>query len=157
ILKLRSERANILGFPTHAHWILDDNMAKTPDAAMNLMLRVWKAAVGRVHEEVKDMQEIADQAKEKITIEPWDYRYYAEKVRQAKYDIDQNEVKQFLQLDKIRDGMLYAAKQVFGLDMVKIEGVPVCQADVTVYEVHRDGKLVGLWYFDPYARPGKNS
>lgn len=157
ILKLRAERAKILGFPTHAHWILDDNMAKTPDNAMDLMLRVWKAAVGRIDEEVADMQAIADQEKEKITIEPWDYRYYAEKVRKTKYDIDQNEVKQYLQLDKIRDGMFWAAKQVYGLDMVKIDGVPIAHPDMTVYEVRRGDKLVGLWYFDPYARAGKNS
>lgn len=157
ILKLRAERARILGFPTHAHWVLDDNMAKTPDAAMNLMLKVWKAAVARVHEEVADMQEVADKEGAKITIEPWDYRYYAEKVRHAKYDVDQNLVKQYLQLDNVRDGMFFAAKQVYGLDMVKIEGLPVVHPDVTVYEVRRDGKQIGLWYFDPYARDGKNS
>lgn len=157
ILKLRTERARILGFPTHAHWSLDDCMAKTPDAAMSLMLRVWKASINRVHQEVADMQKIADAEGAKITIEPWDYRFYAEKVRKAKYDIDQNEVKQYLQLDKIREGMFWAAKQVYGLDMVKIEGVPIVQPDVTVYEVHRDGKQIGLWYFDPYARDGKNS
>lgn len=157
ILKLRSERARILGFPTHAHWILDDNMAKTPDAAMNLMMMVWKAAVARVREEVADMQAIADKENSKITIEPWDYRYYAEKVRKDKYDIDQNEVKQYLQLDKILEGMFWAAKQVYGLEMVKVEGVPVVQPDVTVYEVRRGPELVGLWYFDPYARDGKRS
>lgn len=157
ILKLRSERAKILGFPTHAHWAVEDNMAKTPDAAMNLMLRVWKASVGRVAQEVADMQKIADEEGSKITIEPWDYRYYAEKVRKAKFDIDQNEVKQYLQLDKIREGMFWAAKQVYGLDMVKIDGVTVVHPDVTVYEVQRDGKQIGLWYFDPYARDGKNS
>ncbi len=159
ILKLRAERARILGFPTHAHWILDDNMAKTPEAAMHLMLKVWKAAVARAHEEVADMQALADKEtdREKITIEPWDYRYYAEKVRLAKYDIDQNEVKQYLQLDKIKEGMFWAANKVYGLEMVKVEGVPVVQPDVTVYEVRRGNKQVGLWYFDPYARDGKSS
>jgi peptidyl-dipeptidase Dcp len=157
ILKLRSERARILGFPTHAHWVLDNNMAKTPEAAMKLMLKVWKAAVNRVHEEVADMQAIADKEKAAITIEPWDYRYYQEKVRKAKYDIDENELKQYLELDKIRDGMFWAAKQVFGLEMVKVDGVPVMHPDVTVYEVRRDGKQIGLWYFDPYAREGKRS
>lgn len=157
ILKLRAERAQILGFQSHAHWILDDNMAKTPDAAMDLMLKVWKAAVNRVKEEVADMQAIADKEGAKITIEPWDYRYYAEKVRKDKYDIDQNVVKQYLQLDKIRDGMFWAAKQVYGLDMKKIDGLPVVHPDVTVYEVSRDGKEIGLWYFDPYAREGKRS
>jgi len=157
ILKLRTERARILGFNTHADWSLDDCMAKTPDNAMKLMLRVWAASTNRVKEEVADMQKIADAEGEKITIEPWDYRFYAEKVRKAKYDIDQNEVKQYLQLDKIREGMFWAAKQVYGLDMVKVEGLPVVHPDVTVYEVQRDGKQIGLWYFDPYARDGKNS
>ena len=162
ILKLRAERAQILGFPTHAHWLLADNMAKTPDAAMALMLRVWKASTARVHQEVADMQAIADaEAKKngsaKITIEPWDYRHYAEKVRKDKYDIDQNEVKQYLQLDKILEGMFDAANKVYGVEMVKVEGVPVVQPDITVYEVHRKGKQIGLWYFDPYARDGKNS
>jgi peptidyl-dipeptidase Dcp len=157
ILKLRAERARILGYPTHAHWILEDNMAKTPDAAMDLMLRVWKASVARVHEEVADMQAIADKEGVKITIEPWDYRYYAEKVRHAKYDVDQNLVKQYLQLNKIRDGMFFAAKRVYGLDMVKVGGLPIVHPDVTVYEVRRDGKQIGLWYFDPYARDGKSS
>ncbi len=157
ILKLRAERARILGFPTHAHWVLDDNMAKTPDAAMALMLKVWKASVARVHEEVADMQAIADKEPVKITIEPWDYRYYAEKVRQAKYDIDQNLVKEYLQLDKIREGMFWAANQVYGIEMVKVDDVPVILPDITVYEVRRGGKQIGLWYFDPYARDGKNS
>jgi peptidyl-dipeptidase Dcp len=157
VLKLRAERAKLLGFPTFAHWSLDDSMAKTPEAAMKLMLRVWKASVERVHEEVADMQAIADKEATKIKIEPWDYRHYAEKVRLAKYDVDQDEVKQYLQLDKIREGMFWAANKVYGVELVKVEGVTVVQPDVTVYEVHSHGKQIGLWYFDPYARDGKSS
>jgi peptidyl-dipeptidase Dcp len=157
ILKLRAERAQLLGYPTHAHWTVDDNMARTPDAAMGLMMKVWKAAVARVKEEVADMQAIADKDGARITIEPWDYRYYAEKVRKAQYDIDQNEVKQYLQLDKILEGMFWAAGQVYGLGFVRLSGVPVYHPDVAVYEVSRDGNRVGLWYFDPYARSGKKS
>lgn len=157
ILKLRAERAKLLGFPTHAHWVLDNNMAKTPDNAMKLMLKVWKAAVGRVKEEVKDMQAVADKEGAKIKIEPWDYRYYAEKVRKEKYDLDQNEVKEYLQLDKILEGMFWAAKQVFGIEMVKLKGLPTIHPDVTVYEVRSGGKQIGLWYFDPFARKGKSS
>jgi len=157
ILQLRAERAHMLGFPSHAHWTVDDNMAKTPDAAMNLMIKVWKAAVGRVKEEVADMQAIADKEGAKIKIEPWDYRYYAEKVRKAKYDIDENEVKQYFQLEKIREGMFWAAGRVYGIEFVKLSGVPIYHPDVTVYEVRRGGKRVGLWYFDPYARAGKQS
>ena len=157
IVKLRTQRAQLLGYPSHAHWIVADNMARTPEAAMGLMQRVWKAAVARVHEEVADMQEIAEAEGAKLTIEPWDYRFYAEKVRKAKYDIDQDEVKQYLQLDKIREGMFWAAGQVYGLEFVKLAGVPVYHPDMSVYEVRRDGNRVGLWYFDPYARAGKGS
>lgn len=157
VLKLRAERANILGFKNFAQWSLDDSMAKTPEAAMKLMLRVWKASVERVHQEVADMQAIADKEASKIKIEPWDYRHYAEKVRLAKYDVDQDEVKQYLQLDKIRDGMFWAANKVYGVELVKADGITVVHPDVTVYEVRRNGKQIGLWYFDPYARDGKSS
>ncbi len=157
ILKLRAERAKLLGFSTHAHWIVDDNMAKTPEAAMGLMMKVWNAAVARAKEEVADMQAVADKEGAKITIEPWDYRYYAEKVRIAKYDVDQNEVKEYLQLEKIREGMFWAAGQVYGLEFTKLSGIPVYKRDMSVYEVTRGGKRIGLWYFDPYARAGKSS
>jgi peptidyl-dipeptidase Dcp len=157
ILSLRGERAKLLGFPSHAHWIIDDNMARTPDAAMALMLKVWRAAAQRAREEIADMQQAADAEKAGHKIEPWDYRSYAEKVRKAKYDLDQNEVKAYLQLDKMREAMFWAAGQVYGLAFNLVNGVPVYHPDVRVYEVTRDGKHVGLWYFDPYARDGKQS
>jgi peptidyl-dipeptidase Dcp len=156
ILMLRGERARLLGFKSHAHWIVDDNMAKTPDAAMALMLKVWHAACARVHEEVADMQKVAD-AEHGGKIAPWDYRYYAEKVRKAKYDLDENEVKVYLQLDKMREAMFWAAGQLYGFKFSKLSGVPGYHPDVTVYEVTRDGARIGLWYFDPYARDGKQS
>ena len=157
ILSLRAERAKMLGFASHAHWITDDNMAKTPDAAMALMMKVWKAAVARVHEEVADMQKIVDTEKGGFKIAPWDYRFYAEKVRAEKYSLDQNEVKEYFQLDKMRDAMFWAAGQLYGLTFTKLSGVPVYHPDVTVYEVTRGSKRVGVWYFDPYARDGKRS
>jgi len=157
ILKLRQERAKLLGFASHAHWAVDNNMAKTPDAAMALMMKVWPAARARAIEEVKDMQAAADAAGDKITIEPWDYRYYAEKVRKAKYDVDENEVKPYLQLDKIRAGMFWAVKTLYGTEFNEIHGPSVYEPTVTVWEVTRDGKRVGLWYYDPYARKGKRS
>jgi peptidyl-dipeptidase Dcp len=159
VLALRAERAKLLGFPTHAHWIIDDHMAKTPDAAMGLMLKVWKAAVARVREEVADMQQVADvdSGKSKFKIAPWDYRYYAEKVRKAKYDLDQDEVKNYLQLEKLREAMFWAAGQLYGLAFAQVKDVPVVMPDVRVFEVTRAGKHVGLWYFDPYARDGKRS
>src|SRR5688572_1498398 len=159
ILQLRAERAKLLGFPTHAHWRLENAMAKTPERAMELMEAVWPAAIARVAEEVRDMQAVAEKEGAKITIEPWDYRYYAEKVRKAKYDLDQNEVKQYLQLEKVRDAMFFVAGEIFNFTFTPVNNVPVFHPDVTVYEVKNktSGKHVGLWYFDPYARDGKRS
>ncbi|MGA0603488.1 M3 family metallopeptidase [Caulobacter sp. KR2-114] len=161
ILKLRAERAKLLGFATHAHWITDDQMAKTPDAAMDLMLKVWAPAVARVREEVADMQQIADAEAAaggaKITIAPWDYRYYAEKVRKAKYDLDEAEIKPYLQLEKLREGMFWAAGQLYGFEFAQVTDLPVARPDIRTFEVRKNGQRVGLWYFDPYARAGKNS
>ncbi len=159
ILKLRAERAKLLGYKSHAHWRLDNTMAKTPEKALELMESVWKPAVARVTEEVADMQAIADSEKMKFNIEPWDYRYYAEKVRKARYDLDQNEVKPYLQLNNLRDGMFWVAGELFGFEFKKREGIPVFHPDMEVYEVlnKSTGMHVGLWYFDPYAREGKRS
>jgi peptidyl-dipeptidase Dcp len=157
ILQLRAQRAKLLGFASHAHWILDNNMARTPDAAMALMTKVWKAAVVRAREEIADMQAFADSEGAGIKIEPWDYRYYAEKVRIAKYDLDQTEISQYLQLDKVRESMFWVAGQLLGLQFAKLDDVRGYHPDMSVYEVRRDGKRVGLWYFDPYAREGKSS
>lgn len=159
ILQLRAERAKLLGYPTHAHWRLEPQMAKTPENAMKLMEGVWPAAIARVKEEVADMQALADKEGAKIKIEAWDYRYYAEKVRKAKYDLDQNEVKPYLQLDKIREAMFWVAGEIFDFSFSPVTGVPVFHPDVTVYEVKSisTGKHIGMWYFDPYARDGKRS
>ena len=158
ILKLRAERAKLLGFPTHAHWRVADAMAKTPENAMDLMMRVWPAAIARVHEEVAEMQAIADSEKTGVKIAPWDYRYYAEKVRGAKYDLDMNEVKAYLQLDKLREGMHWAAGQLYGFTFHPVTGLPVAHPDIKIWEVKTaDGNHRGLWYFDPYARAGKRS
>ena len=158
ILALRFERAQLLGYPTHAHYVLDEEMAKTPENALKVMMQVWPPAVTRVHEEVADMQAIADQEHAGVTIAPWDYRYYAEKVRKAKYDLDMNEVKPFLQLDKLREGMFWVAGQLYGFQFVEVHGLPTATPDIRVFEVKSAaGKHVGLWYFDPYARQGKSS
>jgi peptidyl-dipeptidase Dcp len=159
ILQLRAERARLLGFPTHAHWRLENTMAKTPERAMQLMTSVWTPAVARVRQEVADMQALADGEGARIKIEPWDYRFYQEKVRKARYDLDQNEVKQYLQLDRLREGMFWVAGELFGMQFTRVTGVPVYHPDVTVYRVtdKASGRQIGLWYFDPYARPGKRS
>lgn len=159
ILKLRKERAQLLGFKNHAEWRLQNSMAKTPEKAMELMESVWPAAIARVKEEVADMQAMADKEGAKIKIEPWDYRFYAEKVRKAKYDLDQNEVKEYLQLEKLREGMFWVAGELFNFSFTPLNNIPVYHADVKVWEVKdkTSGKHIGLWYFDPYARKGKRS
>jgi peptidyl-dipeptidase Dcp len=160
ILALRGRRAKLLGFPSHAHWRLEDSMAKTPERAIELMEAVWRPAVRRVREEVVDMQAIADAEHAGIRIAPWDYRFYAEKVRQARYDLDEAEVTPYLQLDRLREGMFFVAERLFGLSFAPVTdgSVPVFHPDVRVWEVRRpDGRTAGLWYFDPYARAGKKS
>jgi peptidyl-dipeptidase Dcp len=160
ILQLRAQRAKLLGYPTHAHVQLEDQMAKTPDRAMTLMEAVWTPAVARVREEVADMQAIADRERARIRIAPWDYHFYAEKVRKAKYDLDENDVKPYLQLEKLREAMFWVAGELFGFRFTQISdgSIPVYHPDVRVWQVaDAQGRHVGLWYFDPYARPGKNS
>jgi peptidyl-dipeptidase Dcp len=158
ILKLRQQRAELLGFKTHAHYRMADTMAKDPEKAMDLMMKVWPAAVARVKEEVADMQAIADKEKAGITIEPWDYRYYAEKVRKAKYDLDQNELKPYFQLDNMVSAMFDAAGRLYGMSFTENTGtVPVFEPEVRTFEVKRDGKVIGLFYLDNFARPGKRS
>jgi len=159
VLGLRAERARLLGYETHAHWRLDDQMAGTPKRATELMEAVWPAAVARVREEVADMQALADLEKgEPFRIAAWDYRYYAEKVRKQKYDLDENDVKPYLQLDRLREGMFHVAAQLLDLHFAPAKGVPVYHPDVRVWQVSDGtGMHAGLWYFDPWARPGKRS
>lgn len=161
ILELRDERVGLLGFDNYATWRLQDRMAKNPQRAMDLMMAVWPAAIARVQEEVADMQALAKQQGSDISIEPWDYRFYAEQVRKAKYDLNSDEVKQYLELDKLREAMFYVAGRLFNFKFSPVaEGsVPVFHSDVKVWEVTdlTSGKHIGLWYLDPFARQGKRS
>jgi peptidyl-dipeptidase Dcp len=161
ILQLRHERVGLLGYDNYAQWRLENRMAKTPERARELMQAVWPAAIARVDEEVADMQKIAKKSGAKIKIEPWDYRFYADEVRKAKYDLDSNEVKQYLQLDKLREAMFMVAGELFNFKFTPVpEGsVPVFHPDVKVWEVtDADSSAhIGLWYLDPFARPGKRS
>jgi peptidyl-dipeptidase Dcp len=157
VLKLRVEKARLLGFETFAHWIVDGQMAKTPDAAMALLRQVWTPAVARAREEIAEMAPIVAAEGANEALEAWDYRYYAEKLRKAKYDLSDDEVKPYLQLSKLREGMFWAAGELFDLIFTPIHDLPVYHPDVDVFEVTKDGVRVGLWYFDLYARPGKSS
>ncbi len=168
ILQLRYQKARLLGYADYATWRLEPNMAAKPENAVKLMEAVWTPGAAAVKRDVAGMQQLidAEQAAAKkptFKLMPWDYRYYAEKLRKAQFDLDFNEVKPYLQLDKLREGMFWAAGQNYGLQFKKLDGISVQQPDVTVYEVlapTADGKglrHLGLWYFDPYAREGKRS
>ncbi|MDT0649172.1 M3 family metallopeptidase [Autumnicola edwardsiae] len=161
ILKLRDERVELMGYDNYAQWRLQNRMAKNPQNAMELMEAVWPAALARVEEEVADMQAIADKEGNDITIKPWDYRYYAEKVRQQKYDLDSEEVKQYLELGSLTQALFFTAGELFNYNFSPVEKgtVPVFHEDVKVWEVtdKNTGNIVGLWYLDPYARQGKRS
>ncbi|MEM6365732.1 MAG: M3 family metallopeptidase, partial [Planctomycetota bacterium] len=162
ILNLRTARAELLGYPSHAHWRMESTMAAQPDQAMALMMRVWKPATQRVAEEVADMQRIADEEAEshntaKIPIMPWDYRYYAEKVRAEKYDLDMSDVRPYLQLDRMIEAMMWCAGKLFDYQFEPINDVPVFHPDVTVYAVTQNDLHIGLFYLDPFAREGKRS
>ena len=160
ILKLRQQRAVLLGFKNHAYYRMDDTMAETPANATKLMMAVWPAARARVGEEVADMQALSDKEGAGITIEPWDYRFYAEKVRKAKYDLDEGEVKPYLELGNILSGAFYAAGRLYDLDFKENTGaIPVFDPAVRTFVVSHKmtGKEAGIFYFDGYARSGKRS
>ncbi|MCB9654171.1 MAG: M3 family metallopeptidase [Deltaproteobacteria bacterium] len=160
IVELRATRAKLLGYASHAHWRMADTMAIDPAKASSLMQKVWPAAVARVGEEVKDMQAIAKKEGAKITIEPWDYLYYAEKVRKAKYALDQNELRPYFELNRMIEAAFWMAEELYGLTFHEITGrVPAFHPEVRVFEVKNkaDGSFVGLFYGDYFARPAKRS
>ena len=158
ILQLRAERATLLGYATHAHWRLETSMAKTPDNAMALMEAVWGPAVARVEDEIAAQQEIAGREGGDTDIQPWDYRYYMEKVRKDRYDLDANEVKPYMELEQLREGMFWVAGQLYGLSFAPMPDVATIHPDVRVWQVNNpQGDHVGVFYFDPYARTGKRS
>jgi peptidyl-dipeptidase Dcp len=159
ILKARLERSKLLGYSSFAAWNLaNETMAKEPQAAMDLLMQVWKPAVAAAKTEVANMQELVDKEGGKFKIAPWDYRYYQEKVRKAKYDLDFEKVKPYLQLDHIREAMFWSAGKLYGMKFEKLKGIAVWNPNMSVYKVtNSSGKPIGVWYFDPYARAGKVS
>jgi peptidyl-dipeptidase Dcp len=158
MLRLRSERAKLLGFPTFAHFRLDDSMAKTPDAVQDLLNTVWPPARRRALAERDALQELADADGGGFTLAAWDWRYYAEKLRKARYDLDAAEIKPYLQLDKIIDAAFDTARRLFGLTFRPRDDVPLYHPDVRAWEVRdRDGRHVGLFLGDYFARPSKRS
>jgi len=158
IAQVRAESAKLLGFPNYAAWKLDDQMAKTPAAAEKFMERLVPAAVARATSESKDIQQVIDQEKGGFTVQAWDWEHYAEKVRKAKYDLDESQIKPYFELDNVlQNGVFYAANQLYGLTFKERKDIPVWQPDVRVFEVFdKDGTSMALFYCDYFKRDNKN-
>lgn len=156
-IALRAERAKLLGYETYAHFRLDDAMAKTPEAVRGLLQRVWSPARKSALADRDDMQAIVGEEGGNFKIAPWDWRYYAEKLRKRRCDIEEAEVKPYLQLDRIVEASFYTAERLFGLSFAPVD-VPVWHPDVRAFEVKgADGSHVGIFFGDYYARPSKKS
>ncbi|MEM9997757.1 MAG: M3 family metallopeptidase [Bacteroidota bacterium] len=156
ILALRLEMANLLGFETFAHYRTAGTMAGTPDAAMSLMEQVWWPARDRALEEAADIEARIAAAGLDHELEPWDWRYYTQQVRAERYDLDESEVKAYLQLDNMIEAMFYVSGRLFNLTFVERDDIATYHPDVRVWEMRNpDGEIAGLFYGDFFARPGK--
>jgi peptidyl-dipeptidase Dcp len=158
IVALRAELAKLMGYRTFAEYSLDDTMAKTPDAVRGLLTQVWSAAVSRVGEEREALTALARKEGGNYTLEAWDWRYLAEKERKARYDLDESEIRPYLQLENMIDAAFDTATRLFGLKFKELPDAPRYHPDVRVWEVTtKAGEPVGVFLGDYYARPSKRS
>lgn len=158
IAEIRAAKATLLGFKNYTDWKLRDQMAENPAAVERFLNRLVPAATAKAKVEAADIQTVIDQQHGGFTLQPWDWNFYAEQVRKAKYDLDQNEIKPYFELNKVLiDGVFYAANQLYGLTFKERKDLPVYQADVRVFDVFdKDGGQLGLFYCDYYKRDNKN-
>ncbi len=158
LAQLRAQKAKLLGFSSWAQYTLDDQMAKTPDRALALLKQIGPGAVARARAEIKDMQAVIDKEKGGFKVQPWDYAYYSEKVRKAKYDLDDTQIKPYFEVDHVlKDGVFFAAHQLYGVTFKQRKDLPVWEPDVRVWEIFDgDGSTIGLIYTDYYARDSKH-
>lgn len=158
LAKLRLKKAQVLGKKSFAEWKLQDQMAKTPDAAVKLMNQLATPAVETARREAKDIQDLIDQQKGSFKLEPWDWNFYAEQVRKAKFDLDENQIKPYFEITTVLEkGVFFAAEKFYGLTFKKRTDLPVYHPDVVTYEVFdHDGKSLAIYYLDFYTRDSKN-
>jgi peptidyl-dipeptidase Dcp len=156
--KLRAEKGKLLGFPNFAAWNLEDQMAKTPEAAVKFMDALAPATAAKATAEGKDIQALIDSQKGGFQLQPWDWEFYSEQVRKAKYDLDEAQVKPYFELNNVlQNGVFYAATQLYGITFKERKDIPVYDPDVRVFEVFEaDGKPLALWYCDYFKRDNKN-
>jgi len=158
LAQLRAEKGALLGFPNYAAWTLTDQMAKTPKAAVDFMDALTPAATARAANEAKDIQNLIDSQHGGFTLEPWDWEFYADQVRKAKYDLDESQIRPYFELNSVlENGVFFAANKLYGITFKERKDIPVYQPDVRVFEVFEaDGKPLALWYCDYYKRDNKN-
>lgn len=156
IVNLRLEKANILGYKTHADFVLDETMAKTPANVFKLLNDIWEYALPQAKKEAAELQALAKKEGKDITLESWDWWYYAEKLRKEKYALDEEELKPYFKAENVRNGIFTVANKLYGINFKQITDVPVYQEDVQVFEVtDADSSFIGIIYFDNYAREGR--
>lgn len=158
IVTLRAEKGELLGFKNYASWSLQNTMAKTPQAVFDLFSKLDPAAIHKAKNEAAEIQKLIDSRGEKFKLEPWDWNFYAEKVRKVKYNLDENEIKPYFELRNVLEkGVFFAAEKLYGIKFKKRTDIPVYQKDVLTYELFdKDGSKLGLFYADYYARPSKS-
>jgi peptidyl-dipeptidase Dcp len=158
LVQLRAQKAALIGFPNYAAWTLTDQMAKTPEAALHFVDALVPAATAKAASEAKGIQEAIDAQHGGFTVEPWDWNFYAEQVRKAKFNLDEAQVKPYFELNNVlQNGVFYAAHQLYGLTFKERHDIPVYQADVRVFEVFdADSKPLALFYCDYFKRDNKN-
>lgn len=155
---LRAERAKLLGYPTHAGFILEKNMAGTPDRVYALLRQLWTPALRVAKQEAAALQAMIDKENGGFKLEPWDWRYYAEKVKQERYSLDENEIRQYFTLDNVREGSFYVANKLYGLTFTERTDMPKYHPDVRAFEVKdAGGSHLGVFLADYHPRPGKRS
>ena len=158
IVKLRDQRAELLGFNNYAEYSIDDNMAKTSQNVYDFLNKIWMPSLNMAKNEVKEMQKIIDNEGGNFKLESWDWWYYSEKVRKAKYDLDAEALKPYFKLDNVREGIFYTANKLYGLKFIPIKDIPVYHEEVQAFEVQEaDGRHLAVLYIDSYPRPGKKS
>lgn len=157
IVALRAERAQLLGYRTHADYVLDDCMAKTPDAVYKLLKQVWTPALRKASEEAEEYRRLIGKNGGGFELQPWDWRYYAEKVRKEKYDLSDEEIRPYFQLEHVRDGVFMLANRLYGLTFKPNKDIPVYHPDAVAYEVYDADSVIGVLYLDYFTRESKRS
>lgn len=157
LIALRLEKAKLLGFSDYASYVLDENMAKNPENVYKLCNQIWETALPVAKQEAAGLQKMIDQTGGKFKLQPWDWRYYAGKVKQAQYGLDENELRQYFPLDKVREGAFYTANRLYGITFEPRKDLPLPHPDALAFEVKdADGSTIGIYYADYFPRPGKN-